>query len=147
MDRHKLVERCEMIVEQILNFLKRKPDTPVKVPTEPAATRKIDLGAALLSPGPKAVLPTPPPVAAKSALPPEPNAEKATVVLPASEVAPTPSTLESVMPLVDDMREDLPPRTPEEVARLIPLENYTQRIARIRNDHVRYLRQHNRPIW
>ena len=91
--------------------------------------------------------------------PPEVNA-LATVAPHISEVAPVSSTQEptaTLEPVIDEdlrpvdwneeSRDDLPPRSPRRIRFLIPQESELQRIARIRNDKIRWHKKHNLPIW
>lgn len=89
-----------------------------------------DLGKALLHPGRAAAVNLPKPPTVEIVAPKSLIAEAATPV-------PTPAPA-SARPLLDDMRTDIPVRTPEEIQALIPLENEEQRNCRIDNDHQRY---------
>jgi hypothetical protein len=50
------------------------------------------------------------------------------------------------LPLLDDMRVDLAPRSPAEIARLLEFETEEQTARRIANDHERYRRQRARTV-
>jgi hypothetical protein len=56
---------------------------------------------------------------------------------PVTERAPTPNP----PVLVDDMREDLPPRSPAEIQELLKIETPEQRDRRLENDIRRYMNQ------
>ena len=68
------------------------------------------------------------------------------IVLSAKLLEATGSAPAVSMPLLDDMRENISPRTPEEIARLIPLEREMQRAMRIQNDKLRWANQRAREI-